>query len=73
MTPPSPRPDSDPADSRLATLLTNIANLDLDSADGWAGIKSALLEMERLHPGCIERMNAGLQLRRLRREGATPN
>lgn len=57
------------SDAHLANLMTNVATLDLDSADGWAGIKAALLEIERLHPGSIERMSAGLQLRRLRLEG----
>lgn len=46
-------------------LITIIQGLDLDSADGRAGVQSILREIEAAAPGSVERMAAGLQLRRL--------
>lgn len=40
------------------------AGLDLRRSDAWAGIRSALNELERRHPGAIARMNADLELKR---------
>lgn len=45
------------------------AGLDLRRSDAWAGIRSALNELERRHPGAIARMNAELDLQRV---GASP-
>ncbi|MDZ4111711.1 MAG: hypothetical protein U1E18_19230 [Brevundimonas sp.] len=46
-------------------LITIIQGLDLDSADGRAGVQSILREIEAASPGAIERLAASLQLRRL--------
>lgn len=51
-------PQPDPA-TRLA------AGLDLRRSDAWAGIRSALNELERRFPGTITRMNAELELQRV--------
>ncbi|MBX3476687.1 MAG: hypothetical protein KF910_03715 [Brevundimonas sp.] len=41
------------------------AGLDLRRSDAWAGIRTALNELERRYPGSIARMNAELEMRRL--------
>jgi hypothetical protein len=46
-------------------LINTIEGLDLDSADGRAGVQALLREVEAVAPGSVERMAAGLQLRRL--------
>ena len=53
-------------DARLAQLLTEcLADLDLNSADGRAGIRAALREIEEISPGEVEAMAARLQMSRL--------
>lgn len=41
------------------------ASLDLTRSDAWVGIRTALMELERKHPGSITRLNAELELKRL--------
>jgi hypothetical protein len=69
----NPSPPEAADDAARAQVLTAIATLDLDSADGWAGLTTALMEIERLNPGALQRLRADLQLRRLRREGLEPH
>jgi hypothetical protein len=52
---------ADPA----ARLLTVIQGLDLASADGRAGIRTLLAEIERLSPGAILQQAASIELRRV--------
>lgn len=55
-------PISDAAQvDRLCRL---VATLNVDSADGRAGARAILREIEAADPGALERMRAGLQLRR---------
>lgn len=62
MQPPAPPPvDAEPA----ARLLTVIQGLDLASADGRAGIRTLLAEIERLSPGAILQQAATIELRRV--------
>jgi hypothetical protein len=58
---PNPAPD----------LLASLQGLDLTSADGRAGIRTLLSEIERLSPGLILQQAAGIELRRvgIRRPG----
>lgn len=53
-------------DRRMAALLSEcLADLDLNSADGRAGIRAALREIEEISPGEVEAMAARLQMCRL--------
>lgn len=52
---------------RAAKLTAMVERLTGDGSDRWAGVKSILREMEALHPGCVERMAAGIQLDKVRR------
>lgn len=68
----TPSTTGEAADDARANVLTHIAALDLDSADGWAGLRQGLMEIERLSPGALDRLqaaHASLQLRRLRQDG----
>lgn len=64
-----PELDAELADAERAAQLTRLVNLvsgvDMQSADGRAGVSSILREIEGQYPGSIERMAAGLQLARL--------
>lgn len=55
--------DTDKA--KAALLLDLLKGLQLDSADGRAGIAAILREIEELAPGSIGQMNAALELRRM--------
>ena len=57
--PPSGQPD--PA----ARLLAALQGLDLTSADGRAGIRTLLAEIDRLSPDAILRQAASIELRRV--------
>jgi hypothetical protein len=46
-------------------LLASLQALDLTSADGRAGLTTALAEIERRAPGALLQRAAGLQLRRM--------
>lgn len=46
-------------------LMQMVAGLELDSADGRAGVKALLREIEAASPGSVEQMAAHLQLRRM--------
>jgi hypothetical protein len=46
-------------------LLASLKGLDLTSADGRAGIRTLLSEIERLSPGLILQQAAGIELRRV--------
>ena len=61
-------PEADPA----ARLLQSLGGLDLASADGRAGIRALLSEIERLAPGAILRQAASIELDRVgwRRDSA---
>ncbi|HYC74221.1 hypothetical protein [Brevundimonas sp.] len=63
MQPPAAPPtgDADPA----ARLLAVVEGLDLASADGRAGIRTLLAEIERLSPGAILQQAASIELRRV--------
>lgn len=52
-------------------LLASLQGLDLTSADGRAGIRTLLSEIERLSPGLILQQAAGIELQRvgIRRQG----
>lgn len=50
---------------RAARLMEAIEGLEIDSADGRAGVRAMLREIEAAAPGAVEMMAAGLQLRRL--------
>ncbi|MFA4950544.1 hypothetical protein [Brevundimonas sp.] len=52
---PNPAPD----------LLASLQGLDLTSADGRAGIRTLLSEIERLSPGLILQQAAGIELQRV--------
>ena len=54
-----------PADPPPTRLLDALSGMDLNSADGRAGIGRLLSEIERLCPGAITRQAATLNLRRL--------
>ena len=59
--PSAPPPGADPA----ARLLSLVEGLDLASADGRAGLRSLLAEIERLSPGAILQQAATIELRRV--------
>ncbi|MDY6924149.1 MAG: hypothetical protein SWI22_09360 [Pseudomonadota bacterium] len=70
--PPAP----DPAAPLIAArLLQSLGGLDLTSADGRAGIRALLSEIERLAPGAILRQAATIELDRVgwRRGPARPD
>ncbi|HZV84061.1 MAG TPA: hypothetical protein VFF48_03660 [Brevundimonas sp.] len=52
------------ADRIAACLLEALAGLDLTSADGRAGIRTLLSEIDRLSPGAILQQAAAIELRR---------
>ena len=52
-------------DQHLATAKAAIATLDLSSADGRAGARTLLRQIEEQAPGSLEQTVASLQLRRL--------
>lgn len=53
-------------DPELASrLIKMVEGLDLSSADGRAGVRAILREIEAAAPGSVEQMAAHLQLRRL--------
>ncbi len=54
-----------PTDPPSTRLLDALSGMDLNSADGRAGIGRLLSEIERLCPGAITRHTATLNLRRL--------
>lgn len=55
-------------DQRMAAVLTEcLADLDLSSADGTAGIKSMLRQIEEAASGSLEQMASRIQLARLPR------
>lgn len=59
-------PPEPPTDRLLAArLLESLRGLDLTSADGRAGLGTALAEIERLSPGAIPQSAAGIDLRRM--------
>ena len=58
-----------PAPRSLESLLAPLQGLDLTSADGRAGLRCLLSEIERLSPGAILRQAAGIQLERVREAG----
>lgn len=61
-TPPPP----DPAARLLAARLVEaLGGLDLTSADGRAGIRTLLAEIDRLSPDAILRQAASIELRRV--------
>lgn len=51
--------------SNAAVLRRCIEGLDLTSADGRAGLRGLLRELEERAPGIIGQANAGLELKRL--------
>lgn len=53
--------EADPA----ARLIESLGGLDLASADGRAGIRALLSEIERLAPGAILRQAASIELDRI--------
>lgn len=64
--PPATAPDPDPAAPLIAArLLQSLGGLDLTSADGRAGIRALLSEIERLAPGAILRQAATIELDRV--------
>ncbi len=54
-------PEADPA----ARLIESLGGLDLASADGRAGIRALLSEIERRAPGAILRQAASIELDRV--------
>lgn len=50
---------------RPARLMEAIERIEIDSADGRAGVRAILREIEAAAPGAVEMMAASLQLRRL--------
>ena len=63
------------ADDPTTRLLEALEGLDLTSADGRAGIRTLLAEIERLSPGAILQQAASIELRRVgwRRAAARPD
>ena len=61
----SSTPASPPSDTPAARLLESLGGLDLASADGRAGIRTLLAEIERLSPGAILQQAASIELRRV--------
>ncbi|MDY6922739.1 MAG: hypothetical protein SWI22_02120 [Pseudomonadota bacterium] len=62
-------PDGDEAKADL--LFRLVKALDVSSADGRAGVGCLLRELEAVSPGAVERMAAGLQLRKIGWTGRT--
>ncbi len=67
--PPAPAPTAREsaardADRIAACLLEALGGLDLTSADGRAGIRTLLSEIDRLSPGAILQQAAAIELRR---------
>lgn len=61
-------------DAELAnSLLAVIEGLEVDSADGRAGIQALLAEIEAAAPGSIEQMAARLELRKVGFGRSTPH
>ncbi|GAA0870263.1 hypothetical protein GCM10009116_20990 [Brevundimonas basaltis] len=59
-------PQADPARPDPAVrLLAALQGLDLTSADGRAGIRTLLAEIDRLSPDAILRQAAAIELRRV--------
>ena len=58
--PPATEP-TDPA----APLHAAVRTLDLTSADGRAGLRALLAELDRLAPGAVLRQAATIELRRI--------
>lgn len=56
--------DADKA-AKMTRLCAGLASVDLNSADGRAGISALLREIEDAAPGSLERMVSSLQLRKL--------
>ncbi len=54
-----------PTDEKTTRLLDAIRGIDLTSADGRAGIKSLLAEIDRVAPGAILQRAAIIDLRRM--------
>lgn len=54
-------PDTDKA----ALLMKLVEGIEIDSADGRAGVRAILREIEAAAPGSVEMMAANLQTRRL--------
>lgn len=54
-------PDTD----KTALLLKLIEGIEIDTADGRAGVRAILREIEAAAPGSVEMMAANLQMRRL--------
>lgn len=62
--PPTPTPTPEPTDP-AAPLLAAVRTLDLTSADGRAGLRALLAELDRLAPGAVLRQAATIELRRI--------
>lgn len=54
-----------PDTEKAALLMKLIEGIEIDSADGRAGVKAILREIEAAAPGSVEMMAANLQMRRL--------
>lgn len=50
---------------KMERLSAALETVDFTCADGRAGINALLREIEAVSPGALERMTAGIQLRRL--------
>lgn len=55
------------AEERRQRLLAVLEGIEIRSADGRAGLRTLIAELERLDPGLIERKAARVQLARLPR------
>lgn len=55
------------SDKRMADLMTQLVEggLDLNSADGRAGIQALLREIDAVSPGSVEEMAARIQMLKL--------
>ena len=62
---PADCPETRDADVLATRLLESLAGLDLTSADGRAGIRTLLAEIDRLSPDAILRQAASIELRRV--------
>lgn len=54
-----------PDPARAALLMKLVEGIEIDSADGRAGVRAILREIEAAAPGSVEMMAASLQMRRL--------
>ena len=54
-----------PVDETTTRLFAALEGMDLSSADGRAGIRTLLAEIERVSPGAILRQAASIQLNSL--------